>query len=355
MDITIFIGGISGGGAERVACNLANYLQDRGNTVCLLTMSETANSYGLHDNIKVKTLLRECERSNKVIDNIKRYVRLKKYVKKYSDNTYIVFLPVTICMLLHFSGLISGSIIASERNDPNQYSKIQRLLLKHYAKRADKWVFQTEDAKNWYNNIVNEVKIIPNAINQEFITLRLHKRQEDVYTIMAAGRLNKQKNFKLLIDAFDKISTTHTNYILKILGKGPLEEELRLYAQSKSSCERIQFCGYVDNMPQQLANATLFIMSSDYEGMPNALMEAMALGVPCISTDCPCGGPRYLIRDHYNGLLVPVNDVCGLAKAIDALLCNVTLRQTIGNNARLIVDTLNPDRIYAEWEDFIKS
>ena len=89
--------------------------------------------------------------------------------------------------------------------------------------------------------------------------------------------------------------------------------------------------------------------------MPNALMEAMASGVPCISTDCPCGGPRYLIRDHYSGLLVPVNDVCGLAKAMDELLCNVTLRQFIGNNARLIVDTLNPDRIYAEWEDFIKS
>ena len=143
MNITIFIGGISGGGAERVACNLANY---KGNTVCLLTMSETANSYGLHDSIKVKTLLRECERSNKVIDNIKRYVRLKEYIKKYSDNTYIVFLPVTICLLLHFSGLINGSIIASERNDPNQYSKIQRLLLKYYAIRADKWVFQTEEA-----------------------------------------------------------------------------------------------------------------------------------------------------------------------------------------------------------------
>lgn len=355
MKITIFIGGISGGGAERVACNLANYLRKRGYKVSLLTMSETRNSYDLHKSIKVESLLKEDERINKVADNTKRYIRLKKYIKENSGNTFIVFLPITICLLLHFSKCIAGTIIASERNDPNQYSKIQRVALRHYAKKADKWVFQTEEARNWYGNIVKEAKVIPNAINKEFITSENHEEKKSVYTIMAAGRLNKQKNFKLLIDAFDRISSKFNNYTLKIFGKGPLEEELKKYARSKSSCDKIQFCGYVDNMPYQLANATIFVMSSDYEGMPNALMEAMASGVPCISTDCPCGGPRYLIKDHYNGLLVDVDDLCGLANAMEELLGNVNLRHFIGSNARLIVNTLSPSKIYAEWEAYIQS
>lgn len=355
MEITIFIGGISGGGAERVACNLANYLYDYGNDVCLLTMSETKNSYGLYDSIEVRPLLREDERGNKVIENIKRYMRLKRYVIKNSNNIFVVFLPITICLLLHFSKYITGRIIASERNDPNQYSKIQKLFLRHYAARADKWVFQTKEAQNWYADFVKESTVIPNAINQEFMALEEHMEKDSVHTIIAAGRLNTQKNFKLLIDAFDRISIKYPQYILKIFGKGPLEEELKAYAHSKSSCNQIQFCGYVDDMPQQLANTTIFVMSSDYEGMPNALMEAMASGVPCISTDCPCGGPRYLIEDHSNGLLVSVNDVCGLANAMDELLGDNKLRHTLGSNARLIVNTLNPSKIYGMWEKYIQS
>ena len=107
MKITIFIGGISGGGAERVACNLANYLRKRGYKVSLLTMSETRNSYDLHKSIKVESLLKEDERINKVADNTKRYIRLKKYIKENSGNTFIVFLPITICLLLHFSKCIA--------------------------------------------------------------------------------------------------------------------------------------------------------------------------------------------------------------------------------------------------------
>ena len=334
---------------------MANYLHDHGNTVCLLTMSETKNSYGLYDSIEVKPLLREDERCNKVTENVKRYLRLKKYVIENSNNTFVVFLPVTICLLLHFSRYITGKIIASERNDPNQYSRAQRLLLRYYARRADKWVFQTKDAKNWYTDIVKESKVIPNAINQEFMTAEAHMEKDLVHIIMAAGRLNKQKNFKLLIDAFDRISIKYPHYILKIFGKGPLEEKLKAYAHSKSCGKQIQFCGYADNMHQQLVNTTIFVMSSDYEGMPNALMEAMALGVPCISTDCPCGGPRYLIEDHFNGLLVSVNDVCGLANAMDELLGDDKLRHSIGSNARLIVNTLNPSKIYAVWQEYIQS
>ena len=116
MKITIFIGGLSGGGAERVACNLSNYLFNKQHEVDIITMSETPNIYGLQKEVKQYILLKNSERNNKIAENYKRYKRLKKYIMDHRDNTYIVFLPITICLLLHFSKFIKGNIIASERN-----------------------------------------------------------------------------------------------------------------------------------------------------------------------------------------------------------------------------------------------
>ena len=192
-------------------------------------------------------------------------------------------------------------------------------------------------------------KVIPNAINPDFI-FNEEGAGSKKKVLLAAGRLNEQKNYKLLIDAFDIVSRRYPEYILKIFGKGPLENELKQYAESKKCSQHIRFCGYVDNMPEQLKQAQIYILSSNYEGMPNALMEAMAMGLPCISTNCPCGGPGFLIKDHENGLLVPVNDVIGMSDAIIELIENVELRSTLGINAKRIVKILDPTIIYEEWK-----
>ncbi|WP_278462972.1 glycosyltransferase family 4 protein [Thomasclavelia spiroformis] len=352
MNITVFIGGISGGGAERVACNLANYLVDKGNEVKLLTMSDTPNSYGLKTSVERNNLLKENERSNKVFENLRRYFRLKKYIKQHPNDIYIVFLPVTICLLLHFSKKINGPIIATERNDPKKYSKIQQVLLQYYANKADKWIFQTEEASEWYSRKVRQSVVIPNAINPDFLVdIETPKKLDNV--IVAVGRLNKQKNYKLLIDSFDVVVKSHPDYKLKIYGKGPLEQELREYANGKKCAQKIEFCGYVNNMKERLVEAKIYVISSDYEGMPNALMEAMAVGLPCISTDCPCGGPRFLIKDHENGILVPVNDINKMSLAINELIENEELRKQFSIRAREIKEMLSPDKIYQQWESVI--
>lgn len=351
MDITIFIGGISGGGAERVACNLANYLIGYNHKVTLLTMSETVNAYGVSSDVKLVSLLKECERSNKIKENLIRYKRLKKYVEGNSENTYVVMLPITISLLLHFRGKIEGRIIASERNDPLSNSKITKLLMKHYAKRADAWVFQTPDAAKWYDGIVQQAKVISNAINPDFIRPKYMGDKEK--SIVAAGRLSFQKNFKLLLDAFSEVSPKYPEYRLKIFGKGPLEEELRVYAEEKGIADKTDFMGYVSDMPLQLEKASLFALASDFEGMPNALMEAMALGLPCISTDCPAGGPKFLIKDRENGLLVPVGDKDKMAEAMSWIISNKVLAEKMGENARKVANDLAPGQIYKKWEDLI--
>lgn len=351
MKITLFIGGLYGGGAERVMCNLANFLFRKGHEVDILTMSESKKHYTLEKGIHNSILLEDSERRNKLSDSFKRYFRLKRYIKREKTDCYVVMLPITTILLLLLTNNKTAPVIVSERADPSKYSRIIQFLLKKLAHRARKFVFQTETVKEWYNGFVKESLVIPNAINEQFIREKYSGEREK--TIVAAGRLTEQKNFKMLISAFSSIAKDFPEYKLVIYGKGPKEKELFELAESLEIGDRVFFPGQIDNMPDVLEKASLFVLSSNYEGMPNVLMEAMALGVPCVSTDCGGGGARYLIEDGINGRLVPVNDRDALILSMKELLNNKETADFYGSNAHKIVYKLNPEYIYNMWESSI--
>lgn len=126
-----------------------------------------------------------------------------------------------------------------------------------------------------------------------------------------------------------------------------------MLAKNFGIAEKVYFPGYVFDIGKKMERSSMFVLSSDYEGMPNALMEAMALGLPCVSTDCPCGGPRLLIQNEVNGLLVPVGDRAALASAMRKMLENPDLASKCAANARNVCSTFAPDKIYGLWENFI--
>ena len=351
MKITIFIGGISGGGAERVACNLANFLS-LDNDVTILTMSETENTYGLSSSVNIKSLVTNKERKNKITCNLLRFIRLKKHLKYQPCDTYVVMLPITTVLLLLLRKCTNAVVIATERCNPSSYSGFMQMLLKKLSVRADAWVFQTDDAKKWYGEGVKKVKVIPNAINTEFIALErfngIRKKE-----IVSVGRLDSQKNFKLLIDAFHELSNEFPDYNLVIYGKGKLKDELTDIILKYGLKKRVFLPGYVSDIQDRLRESSLFVLSSDFEGMPNALMEAMALGLPSISTDCPCGGSAFLIHNNVNGVLVPVGDKKEMKYAIRKVLSDSSFADSLGKEAMKISDTLHPDKIYGMWKAFI--
>ena len=353
MKITFFIGSLYGGGAERVTCNLASYLVQQGHQAEILTMSETEKAYELDERVTVKTLLPRSNRKSKLWNTMIRFPRFWNYLRKNQTDTYIVMLPKTTIMLLAFRKMTKAKVIAAERNDPKAYSKKISEMLKKYASCADGWVFQTEDAQKWYGNAIQNCKstVIPNAVNPIFI--RPQYRGEKRKVIAGAGRLNDQKNFGLLIRAFTKIAAEFPEYSLVIYGKGDKEQKLKSLVNSMGLRERVKFPGNIQNIAEEMEKNTMFVLSSDFEGMPNALMEAMALGLPCVSTDCPCGGPRYLIQNGVDGLLVPVGDENKMAEAIKNLLTNRDYAKEMGQKASKISEKLAPDKIYGEWEEFI--
>ena len=175
--------------------------------------------------------------------------------------------------------------------------------------------------------------------------------------MVQSGRLVDFKNQLLLIDAFVKVHRDHPDYILEIYGgdshdgtKELLEESIaRNHAESY-----VHLMGASDELEKKLNDAALFAFSSDWEGLPNALMEAMALGLPIVATDCPCGGPATLIENEKNGLLVPIKDADALAAGMKRLIEDPALAERLGNEARKIKDIANTESVVQQWKEYIE-
>lgn len=352
MKVTFFIGGLKGGGAERVVCNLANELIQDHCDAEILTVKKSEN-YGIDKKIECYYL--EGVARCKLLSKLEKLRNLKRFLKSNKTDVYVVFLPVEICMFMHYRKFVKAPIILSERNDPSKYPWYIRLLLKYYMSKASGIVFQTEAAEKWYglrNNI--RTAIIPNPINPAFVVEKEHVGKENG-DIVGIGRLAPQKNWPLLLKAYHKLAPELKRHKLVIYGDGDERHMLMELCANLGITHDVRFPGFTDSVRDILSEANLFIMPSDYEGMPNSLMEAMAMGVPCISTDCPIGGPGYLIQSGINGILIKTGSEQELCNAMTILLSNHYMAKRIGKEARLIGKKLAPDKIYILWKKFIQS
>lgn len=351
MKLTFFLGGLSGGGAERVVCNLANYLLLHHHEIDIVTIGDS-EAYQLDDRIQRFKLIQNHERKNVLMDSIRRFVRLIRYLRKKRD-VFVVMLPFTTILLLKLRFLVKGKIIASERSFPSRYSKWQQSQLRKLAHRADAWIFQTKASKSWYGHSIGKAEsiIIANPINENFV--KDYQVQIRRKIIVTAGRLTEVKNHALLIEAFSKIANEFIDYKLIIYGEGSLRHSLETEAHELGIGNRVSFPGFAE-WGKESYDASLFVLSSDLEGMPNALMEAMALGMPCVSTDCEGGGAAFLIENEKSGLLVPKGNVEALASAMRRMLTDRQFAEQCGKNAHDICKRLAPDKIYGQWEQFIQ-
>jgi len=363
MRIFICEGNFSAGGAERVVCNLANYLVET-NDVMVVSLTRTDMAYEMKKDVKWGYVDKKIYNSsapffikvfNKLTKNIRRLLMLNKMIKDYSPDLVLSFLPEPSILTLLLKKVRKIPTIISVRNDPKiEYaSKIYYYMMRLTYPKADGIVFQTEEAKSYFNDIVNcSTTIIPNPINSEFDVEPFKGKRKK--TIVSVGRLSEQKNHHVLIEAFSKITNDFPDYKLVIYGEGELRENLENQIKKLGLEKRVELPGVKKNIKQEIYDASLFVLSSLYEGMPNALMEAMALGLPVISTDCPCGGPNFLIKNDENGILVKVNDVFELESAMRKVLSNPEKAISMGENANQINKTLSPDVINKRWHDYIK-
>lgn len=352
--LMFYINAINGGGAERVMTNLASQFADNGYDVVFVTSYRAFGEYPLCKKIKRYSLEENEVKQSKIKRNIARILKLRRLCKDEKPEVLIAFLGEPNFRAIVAAIGLPVKTVVSVRNDPNrEYSgKMMGFVGKYIIPIADGCVFQTEDAKQWFPVRTQKKGIIIfNAVKQEFYKV---KRQPIEHLIVTFGRLSKQKNQSILIDAVFELKEDYPDLQLKIYGEGVLRTELNKYIEEKGAAGFIFLEGQTSDVPTKIAEADIFVLSSDYEGMPNALMEAMASGVPSIATDCPCGGPRMLIKDKENGILIPVGNKNRLVKAIKELLDNPAEKELISVNAKYAAAAFSENIIYLQWKDYLE-
>lgn len=348
MKICFIIPSMTGGGAERVTANLANRLDEMGHGITILMTASDDVAYKLNDGIDIRQIGERTHGS--MLGRVQRIFTLRTYFKEHKDTVYVSMPTDTNMFAVMASLFLPVRLIISERNDPNQYGhKGLRDFLYRFAK---KMVFQTEDARDCYSKRLQKAgRIIPNPICEEKLETYSGERSK---RFVVVGRLEPQKNHKLLLESYAGIASRYKEYDLYLYGKGSLEQELKELCKRLEIADRVHFEGFCTDVHKKIVDAAAYVLSSDYEGISNSLLEAMAMGLPVISTDCPIGGSRMLIEDKKNGLLVPVGDKKALTDAMEYIIVHSEETKKMGEEAMKVKERFSIQAIADAWLEYMK-
>jgi GalNAc-alpha-(1->4)-GalNAc-alpha-(1->3)-diNAcBac-PP-undecaprenol alpha-1,4-N-acetyl-D-galactosaminyltransferase len=357
--LTLVVPSLALGGAERVAARMANHWAANAHSVSVITLSSTdGDTYPLDPPVTriALDLVRESRNPlSAVFNNWIRVRKLRRTIGKLRPDTVISFTDRMNITTLLACDPLDVDVVISERIDPSQQrlGANWRALQRRVYSRARALVVQTQAVRAQLTPIMHgrPIYVIPNFVDKPS-TDRAPKERSDPNAerqLAAMGRLDYQKGFDLLIDAFAQVGKDHPNWSLVILGEGPERRRLEEQIHSQGLEPRVRLLGWVPDPTAVLRNCDAFVLSSRYEGFPNALLEAMALGLPAVAVDCP-SGPADIIRNEVDGLLVPSGDAPTLASALGRLMGDESLRHRLGAQAVEVVDRFSSERYYARWE-----
>lgn len=357
MRVLLFTSSMGAGGAERVASTLVNAWAARGNRVALMpTFSGGGRcAYPLAHGVELVMLASLVPNRRRDLTNrLMRLRQMRAFIARWQPDVIVSFLSNVNVAAVAASTGTSVPIIVSERNDP--FAQPTPPLLKIGCRiaypLADALVVQTEAVAEKYARSRwpwGRVRVIPNPVSPA--TALPSDRGDDGgrKVVLAVGRLSEQKHFDVLIDVFGRLVGRFPRWSLRIVGEGPLRGALERQIDEIGLSGRAELPGQTASIEREFAAADVFALTSRYEGFPNALLEAMVAGLPCVTFDCP-SGPREMSRDGDVALLIPPDRDC-LEGALSTLMSDETLRRSLGGRARAsAVERYALERVLERWD-----
>ena len=343
---------MTAGGAERVVSILANNLTNSGTKVEIWLYYGSTIHYHLDERVIIRTLslLNKTQRQRvKILHN--RLVLAKK------DDANIVFIPFlsAILQLSVIANIGTGiPVIACERNNP--YIKgskwYQRIIAQVPFLMATHCVFQTPDARAYYSLLRDrKCTIIANPIPESS-----YKWEGTVSAskIVSVCRLHKQKNLIMSLEIIETLRNRFPNIHLDIYGEGDLKDELVCEISKRNLSDYVELKGLTYDVPLILSHSSVYISTSDFEGISNSMLEAMSVGMPIICTDCPIGGARMMLQDDA-GILSPVGDVQSFASSLEKILLNPHDAKSLGHKAFLVSLKYTDAKIADIWKSLLNT
>lgn len=348
--VAIIAHGLSDGGAERVASMLANYYDSIGYKVLYIAIYSSKKEYPLNKNIDYKFVDAGAKKGLAAL--IYRSVEIKKSVKAFQADVAVSFIEHELIPLV----LSDIPVIPSLRNDPKSTERgfLLKKIRNFNYKHSYKVIFQTQGAREYFNSQIQKKGVIirnPLKDNLPYWNEKQHKK-----IFMTACRINTQKNIPMLIKAFEQFHEEYPEYILEIYGEGPQSylEELKQLCNNLEIQDCVIFKGHSTEIHKKMSEAEAFLLTSNYEGLSNAMLEALAIGIPCICTDCPPGGAREIIGVKDAGILVPVGDVAALVQAMRKVAYSAEFRKQLSLKEKYIREELTEEKIYRQWKKILE-
>lgn len=351
MRISFIIGSLEAGGAQRVLILLSEGFVQRGHEVTVLTINGVENdAFSLPDSVR-----RQALNLSTGIQVVLNFPKLRAEIRATKPDVIVSFIEMTNIITVLATRGLQIPVVVSERSAPEAF-EVRPFLngVRAWAYSfANRIVVQSQGALDYFSpRFGDKTVIIPNPVvpPPEIVPL---KKPLSRPMLLAVGRLHEVKQFDRLITAFAMIKDKHADWALTIVGDGPLKSTLKQLGQDLELGDRLSLPGYVALPYTFFKQADLFIMTSRFEGFPNALCEAMACGLPVIATDCPTG-PREVIRDGIDGLLVKNEDTDAISKAMDRLMSNEAERRRFSSRSGEVIQRFDLDRVLEMWESVFR-
>jgi GalNAc-alpha-(1->4)-GalNAc-alpha-(1->3)-diNAcBac-PP-undecaprenol alpha-1,4-N-acetyl-D-galactosaminyltransferase len=341
------------GGAERVLSVLANEWAGRGHDVLLATLAPTADDFftlderiarrGIDLNMRPKGL-------RWLTVNLERVRRLRRLLASFGPDVVVSFLDATNLLTLMASRGLNAPVVVSVRTNPITHAikPSHKLLRRRLYPRADAVVVQTSDVADWVQAFVADGKVV--AIPNPVAPPPTGEHPEREQNVAAVGRLDHEKGFDLLLEAFARCAPSHPGWSLTIAGSGPDASALAGRTRALGLQDRVDFLGVIPEPHMLFARSSLFVLPSRAEGFPNVLLEAMAAGLPVVATDCHFG-PRTIVRDGIDGLLVPPDDPEALAAAMGRLMADEAERDRLAREAPAVLERFGLSLVADRWDE----
>ena len=347
-DIIFVSNALANGGAARVICVLAAGFAKRGKNVGIAVYNSFEDEYPVAECIQ-----KEYGPQGSCMVTKMRRLKWLRAIAKRNPNACIVPFEYFVNMqaLVACMGL-PNRVVISERNDPARVGSGWKtdMLRNILYPFADMLVCQTEDAAAYFSDRVNKT-IILNPVKEGLPEPYDGDRR---HSVVCFCRLEEQKNLRMLIKAFTEFSHIHRDWVLEIYGDGSERGSLIAFANELGVSNTVSINPGRPDVHYIVRDAGMFVLPSNYEGLSNSMLEAMAIGLPCICTDCPCGGARMVINDGKNGILVPAHGICELAAAMARVADDPELGHRLGVAASGIRKVLSADTIIDRWSEVIR-